>query len=74
MRLTKGHLQLAILAVLGGFGSWVIANYETLLPYRWETFRAANGEFSLKFPGRAVVEDRREITDNQVIFPKIDTA
>lgn len=59
MKLTKGHIQLVILAVLGGFGSWAIANYETLLPYRWEPFRAANGEFSLEFPGRAVVEDRQ---------------
>jgi len=37
----------------------VIANYDDFLPYRWQTFSAADGSFSAQFPGKPEVEDQQ---------------
>jgi hypothetical protein len=55
----KQYVQIAILAFLGGIGSWAIAHYETLIPYRWHLYTSTNPEFSIRFPGAPTSETRR---------------
>jgi hypothetical protein len=47
----KQYVQVVFLAFLGGIGSWAIAHYETLIPYRWHLYTSSNPEFSVRFPG-----------------------
>src|SRR3977135_1760194 len=60
MKVSKKHwLQLVALAALGGLGSWVIGNYETLVPYRWQQYSTADGKFSMGFPGKPLAQDEQ---------------
>ena len=61
MKLSKWYIQLAGLAALGGLVTWVIGNYEILVPYRWERFTTTDGRVSLEFPSRAAVEDQKTL-------------
>ena len=73
-RLTNGHWRFVILAAaLGGIGSWMVAHYETLIPYRWERFSAAHGEFSLQFPGKVTLEANQPATAGGATFHLMGT-
>jgi len=37
----------------------VFANYEHLLPYRWQTYTAPDAKFSVRLPGKANVETKQ---------------
>jgi hypothetical protein len=36
----------------------IVAHYEDFLPYRWQTFSAPDGSFSVAFPGKPEVNDQ----------------
>lgn len=42
--------------VLGVLVSMAVANYERLLPRKWQTYTAPDGSFSVELPGRPEVE------------------
>ncbi len=57
---TNGRiLALVFAAIGGGLISFAIANYESLIPYRWEHFATADGAFSMEFPGKPTVEEQQ---------------
>lgn len=39
--------------------STIAARYDDFLPYRWQTFNAPDGSFSVQFPGKPEVADRQ---------------
>jgi hypothetical protein len=57
---SDGWLRPLVLTAIGGaLIAFVIANYETLIPYHWESFTTPDGRFSLEFPGKAVADDQQ---------------
>jgi hypothetical protein len=42
--------------------SQIIAHYDQLLPYRWETFNSPDGTFSVSLPGKPVADNGQEIS------------
>ena len=59
MKLTRGYLQLIVLAVFGGVGSWLIAHYQQLIPDRWETFTSPDGTFSVDLPAKVTSQEKQ---------------
>lgn len=55
MKITKGQIITIIVAVLL---VPLVAHYDDFLPYRWRTFRAADGSFSVRFPGKVTMDER----------------
>jgi hypothetical protein len=52
-------LPWVLTAIEGALIAFVIANYETLIPYHWESFTTPDGRLSLEFPGKAVADDQQ---------------
>jgi len=44
------------LIVVAAIGSVLIAHYEESLPYRWQTYIAPDGTFSIDLPGKPTVK------------------
>lgn len=42
----------AAAVVAASLGSWVVANYQSFLPDRWQTFISSDGSFSIEFPAK----------------------
>jgi len=51
--ITFRQVGVIILAVLG---SMAVANYDKLLPHKWQTYTATDGSFSVELPGSPTVE------------------
>jgi hypothetical protein len=51
--ITPGQIVTIVCAVVLGT---IIANYDELLPYRWHTFRAADGSFTVQLPSQPKVD------------------
>jgi len=45
-----------VLIVFGVLVATAVANYDKLLPHRWQTYTAPDGSFSIELPGKPVVE------------------
>lgn len=52
--ITKSQIATIVFAVLL---TTIIAHYDDFLPYRWQTFRAADGSFSMQFPGKPAASE-----------------
>jgi len=52
-RLTFRQLAGIVFAVLVAMA---VANYEKLLPHRWESYTAPDGSFSIELPGKPTME------------------
>lgn len=52
--ITKSQIATILFAVLL---MTIIAHYDDFLPYRWQTFRARDGSFSVEFPGKPVASE-----------------
>ena len=46
-----------------------VANYEKLLPHRWQTFTASDGSFSVDLPGEPKVETAQAPVDGGGVVP-----
>jgi hypothetical protein len=66
---SDGRLLPWTLTIIGGaIITFVIANYESLIPYHWERFTTPDGAFSAQFPGRPVAEDQeRAIASGKIV-------
>ena len=53
-RITIWQVALIVLAVLI---SMAVANYDKILPHRWETYTASDGSFSIELPGKPTLQN-----------------
>ena len=53
-RITIWQVALIVLAVLI---SMAVANYDKILPHRWETYTASDGSFSVELPGKPTLKN-----------------
>jgi hypothetical protein len=56
MKATASTIAVTIFGVLVSVAA---ASYDKLVPYRWETYKAPNGAFSIDLPGTPNVEAKR---------------
>jgi hypothetical protein len=52
-RISLRQVALIVFSVLVAMA---VANYDKLLPHRWQTYTAPDGSFSIEFPGQPAVE------------------
>jgi len=68
---TKLSTSLVIGVIVAAVGSVLVAHYDTLLPYRWETYTAPDRTFSINLPDKPNVETHQwATTDFPVEHPE----
>ena len=45
--------------IVASLGSVLVAHYDELLPYRWQTYVAPDGTFSIEVPGKPTLESKQ---------------
>ena len=55
----KKLIALIIPIIVGVIVFQLVAHYDEILPYQWQTFRAPDGAFSVSLPGRPEIKDQQ---------------
>ena len=58
MKFKVSGSQVAII-IVASLGSVLVAHYDELLPYRWQTYVAPDGMFSIEVPGKPTLESKQ---------------